>query len=235
MDKKEFLKKEDNLPPLDNLDADIDKGGGALKAKLAHFSQRLFGIIKLLLGVSLLPFVYGSTVSFLNEFAFIEKSLQSSFWSGLISLLIIYLFVWEPKVVYLKGHRLLEIIFSFFKPLVKVAPYLLPVYTLVLFALYGILSYFVKSPQLINNFAFLFGFSIALHLIFSAKSIRGKKDDFLKGNYIFGFSFIYILNVILLAFCLNLIFDKFSFVKFSNQSFQIASGVFYAVFKQLFL
>lgn len=235
MEKKEFLKKEDSLPPLDNLDAGIEQGGGGLKAKLSDFSQRLFGVIKLLLGVSLLPFVYGSTVSFLNGFAFIERQLQNYFWSGLVTLLIIYLFIWEPKVVYLKGHRLLEIIFSFFKPLVKVAPYLLPVYTLVLFALYGILSYFIKSPQLINNFVFLFGLSIALHLIFSAKTIRGKKGDFLKGNYIFGFSFIYIVNIMLFAFCLNLIFDKFSFVKFSNQSFQIASGVFYAVFKQLFL
>jgi len=174
------------------------------------------------------------------NFCAIEKSFQNHFWSGLISLLIIYLFIWEPTIIYAKGQKLVEMLFIFFKPLVRIAPYLLPIYTVILFIAYWILSSIFsagggESATLINNFLFLFGFSIGLHLIFSAQSIRTKQAGFLKANYIFGFSFIYIINLILLAFFLNLIFEKFSVVNFLNNSFQIAKSIFSSVFKQLFL
>ena len=203
--------------------------------KISGFSQKIFGITKFILGIWLLPFVYSTTISFLNEFALIEKTQQTYFWSGLISFLLIYLFIWEPVIIYSKGQKLLELVFNYFKPLVRVAPYLLPIYTIVLFIIYGLLSFIFKSVTSLNYFVFLFGFSIGLHLIFSAKSIRAKQNDFLKSNYIFGFSFIYIINLILLAIFLNLIFEKFSLVSFLNNSFQIAKNIFSTIFKQLFL
>jgi len=218
MEKKESLKKENNSA-----------------AKISGLSNKAFGIIKFILGICLLPFVYSSSVSFLSEFTLINKLLQNYFWWGVISLLIIYLIIWEPTIIYVRGQKLVEIIFTFFKPLVKVAPALLPVYTIVLFILYSLLSFIFKSDSLIKHFIFLFGFSMALHLIFSAKTVRSKQGDFLKANYIFGFSLVYIINLILLAFGLNLIFKEFSVVNFINQSFQIANNIFYAVFKQLFL
>ena len=205
------------------------------KHKLSQAGNKAFGLIKLVLGICLLPCVYTFTTAFFKQIGLIEKSLQGYFWAGVDTLLIVYLFVWEPARIYKWGHKLLEIIFNFIKPLVKVAPYLLPIYTIVLFIVYGLLSLMIKSSWLIEYTIFLAGFSIALHLVFSAKSIRGKKGDFLKANYIFGFSFIYIINVMILAFCLNLTFSEFSFVNFSNNAFQSAGDIFYAVFKQLFL
>ena len=218
-----------------NIEGDFKLKPSGLSGKLSGFATRAFGIIKLILGVSLLPFVYSTTIAFLNELGFIEKSLQANFWSGVITVLIVYLFVWEPAIVYTKGQKLLEIIFSFFKPLVRIAPYLLPVYTIILFIVYELLSPIIKSRWLIEYTIFLFGFTIALHLIFSAKSVRGRKSDFLKANYIFGFSLIYIINLALLAFCLNLIFKEFSLVNFFNSSVSLAKNIFYTVFQQLFL
>ncbi|MCX5703027.1 MAG: hypothetical protein NT066_00790, partial [Candidatus Omnitrophica bacterium] len=220
---------------LPNIEGDFKLKPAGLSGKLSGFATKTFGIIKLILGVSLLPFVYSTAIAFLNELGFIEKSLQANFWSGVITVLIVYLFVWEPTIVYTKGQKLLEIIFSFFKPLVRIAPYLLPVYTIILFIVYELLSNIIKSRWLIEYTIFLFGFTIALHLVFSAKSVRGRKSDFLKANYIFGFSLIYIINLALLAFCLNLIFKEFSLVNFFNSSFSLARNIFYTVFQQLFL
>jgi len=225
MEKKESRKKENNL------EAKISEK----PIKIGGFSIRIFGLIKFLLGVCLLPFVYSASISFLNEFGVIEKAMQNYFWSGLITLVIVYLFIWEPAIIYTKGQKILEIIFAFFKPLVRVAPYLLPIYTLILFMAYWVLSFIWKSPNLVNYFLFLFGFTLGLHLIFSAKSIRSKQQGFLKANYIFGFSFIYIVNLIFICFFLNLIFEKFSVVNFFNNSFQAATSIFSTVFKQLFL
>lgn len=223
MEKKEYPKEEDlaKAPP--------GPGPGS------RFSRKIFAVIKFILGVCLLPFVYASSVSFIREFNLVEKPMQDYFWSGLIAFLAIYLFVWEPAIIYTKGQRLLTFIFNFFKPMVRVAPYLLPVYTIILFMLFGLASLLFKASALIIYFLFLFGFSIGLHLVFSAKSIRSRQEDFLKANYIFGFSFIYILNLFLLSFCLNLIFDKMSFVSFANNSFHTAKDIFFAVFRQLFL
>jgi hypothetical protein len=222
MEKKESLKKENNL----NLN---------IKPHISKISHWVFGISKFILGISLLPFVWSASLSLVNELALIDKLAQNYFWAGLISLLVIYLFIWEPAAVYAGGHKILEAMFKFFGPLVKTAPYLLPIYTIVLAILYIVLSGVVKSPNLANYFIFLLGFSVSLHLVFSAKTLRAKKEDFLKGNYIFGFSFVYIVNLAILSFFLSLIFDNFSFVNFSNQTFQIAKGIFSAVFRQIFL
>ncbi|OQB08960.1 MAG: hypothetical protein BWY16_01090 [Candidatus Omnitrophica bacterium ADurb.Bin205] len=225
MEKKEFPKKDlgRNLKP--------DK---AAIGKSSWVSDKAFDIIKLVLGIFLLPFVYSSTIAFLRQIAYIDSSLQDYFWFGVIAFIIAYLFVVESGWVYEKGHKLLEVIFGFFQPLVKVAPYLLPVYTIIIFFVYLILNLFINNSRLINYTMFFFGASLIMHLIFSSKAIRSKKGDLLRSNYIFGFSFIYIINLGIFAFFLNVIFNDFSFVKFCNTAYSIASNIFGVIFSQLF-
>jgi hypothetical protein len=208
------------------------KPGLNIIPKVSGFMQKIFGMSKLIAGVCLLPFVYSVSVAFLAESGSIDIVARRYFWSGVISMLILYLFIWEPAAVYTKGQKLVELIFNFLKPLVRVAPYVLPVYTIVIFFAYLIIGHLF---DLTDYFIFLFGLSMALHLIFTAKSMRGKKEDLLKGNYIFGFSLIYIINLAVLSFCFSTIFEKFSFVNFCNNSFQIAKSIFGAVIKQLFM
>jgi len=97
------------------------------------------------------------------------------------------------------------------------------------------LAVFIKECWLINYTMFFFGLSIALHLVFSSRTIRSKKGDILKSNYIFGFSFIYIVNLGLFSLFLNIIFKDFSFVHFCNNAYSIAGSIFKAVFSQLFM
>lgn len=224
--------KKDKTGILDKIDLDAGTGG---RSRIAGVPLRVFGIIKFILGVCLLPFVYAVSAAFLNEFGAVEKTAQRHFWAGVISFVTLYFFIYEPVGIYNKGQRLLEAIFQFFKPLLKVAPYLLPIYSIVIFILYLLFSSLFKEQGIFTYFIFLFSFSLALHLVFSARSIRSKQGDFLRANYIFGFSFIYIIDLMLLSFCLNLIFKEFSFVNFFNNSFQIGKNIFYAIFKQLFL
>jgi len=226
MEKKELPKKVDES----KLKSD---GKGA--SKPSWISNKVFDIIKLVLGICLLPFVYSFTVAFLNQLTFIDSSLQNYFWSGVITFLLVFLFVWEPMRIYEKGHKLLEFVFSFFQPFVKVAPYLLPIYTIVIFIIYLILAAFIKEAWLINYTMFLIGFSIILHLVFSSKAVRSKKGDILKSNYIFGFSFIYIVNLGVLALFLNIIFKDFSFMSFCNSVHSISSGIFKAIYSQFFV
>ncbi|MFA5095855.1 MAG: hypothetical protein WC478_00755 [Candidatus Omnitrophota bacterium] len=233
MGKKAFPDKwvEPKLRPAPKL----REGGLKPEGKPDWISDKAFDIIKLLLGLCLLPLVYSSSAAFLRQLSYIAVSLQNYFWAGVVTLLLIFLFIWEPAVVYERGHRLIEGIFSFFQPLVRFAPYLLPVYTIVLFILYLILAVFIQEAWLIEWTMLLFGLSIALHLVFAARSIRSKKGGLLKGNYIFGFSFMYIISVGLMALFLNVIFREFSFIGFVNASYSIAGSIFGTVFSQLFV
>ncbi|MCX5700525.1 MAG: hypothetical protein NTZ63_03180 [Candidatus Omnitrophica bacterium] len=226
MEKKELPKKKSDLK---------EKPVARVSGKLKWLSNKALDIIKLILGVCFLPFVYSSSVAFLTQISRIDGSLQNYFWVGSFTLLIIYLFIWEPAVIYDKGHKLLEVVFNFFEPLVKVAPYLLPIYSIVLFILYLILALFIKEAWLLEWTMFLFGASLSLHLIFSSKSIRSKKGDLLQSNYIFGFSFVYIITIGLFAFFLSVIFKDFSFVRFSNDAYSLSGDIFKTIFSQLFV
>ena len=208
--------------------------GEGIKAKASGFGRKLFVFIKFILGICFLPIVYSTTVSFLTQLGRVDKIPQDYFWQGVIVMISVYLFIWEPVVLYTKGQKLLELFFRFVKPLVKVAPYLLPVYTIILALVYCFFSWALDKDA-VNYFIFLLGMSIALHLVFSAKTMRGKKDDFFKSNYIFGFSLIYIINLGLLAGILNCMFNEFSFVEFCNGTYQTARGILDAVITQLFV
>lgn len=227
MEKKESLKPKDQetKPGL----------GKKLGPKLEKFLTWLFGVIKFILGIFLLPFVYSATKAFLGQFVLIDQPQQNYFWSGAVAFLIIYHLIWEPVKIYNFGHKILEWVFSFFAPLVKVAPYLLPIYTLTLAVIYLLIYKVVDSPKLIHYFMFAFGASFVLHLVFSAKTIRGKKDDFLKSNYIFGYSLIYIIDIFMFVALLGLIFPAVSFLNFSTRFYDGASQIYGAVFTQLFL
>ncbi|MCM8792647.1 MAG: hypothetical protein NC826_05875 [Candidatus Omnitrophica bacterium] len=201
--------------------------------------QKIFDVLsitlRLILGVFLFPFVYSATRVFLSKIFMLDNSLKIGFFSGMAFFLIIYLFVWEPTIIYKKGQRFVQVIFGFFSPLVKVAPYLLPIYTIILFLSYFLLSLIFRIEHVLDVFMFLFGVSIALHFVFSAKFLKSKSSDYLKANYIFSFSLIWLLNIFILSFGFNLILNNFSFVDFFNQTIDLGCNIFNAIFKQLFL
>src|SRR3989338_5905357 len=192
-------------------------------------------LLKFTVGICLLPIVYGVSLCFARELIKLEPAVIHSFIWGIAGFLVVYLFIWEPAVLYKKGQRILEVSFRFFAPLVKLAPFVLPIYTILIFLIYFILVSFMDLRNLLAVFLFGAGFSLALHLVFSARTLRSRQDDFLKANYIFGFSWIYILDVFLLALFFNLAFENFSILSFLNGSCRLAKNIYQALFSQMFL
>jgi len=204
-------------------------------AGFSFLSGKVLSVLQFLLGLCLLPFVYGTSRAFFQEFGAVEQPFRGFFWAGTVTFLAIHLFIWEPKEVYDIGHGLLESVFNYFKHLVKVAPYLLPVYTIIIFIIYGVFSFFIKSQWLLDYCVYFSGFSTLLHLTFSAKTVASNKDDFLRGNYIFSFSFIFVINLLILSLCLGMAFKEFSFISFAVNAYSYSSGIFAAIFRQLFV
>ncbi len=231
-----------NLDPRLTSDGEVSSDGGGgnsfldkIKPKIQHLINRALSILKLLLGLCFLIFVYTGSVGFLQELKRADQRLQYDFWSGIITFVVIYLFFYEPAKVYLKGQKILTIIFKFFAPLVKFAPYVLPVYTIIIFAVYPLVHVFYKGQLVTEYFIFFAGLTLALHLVMTARTLRSKPSDFLKANYIFGFSLVYILNLLLVAICFQLMLDKFSFYNFFQGSYTESQRIYHAVFNQIFI
>ena len=197
--------------------------------------EYLLVLFKLVSGICLLPIVYAVTICFSGELLKLEPQVKGPFIWGIVAFILAYLFVWEPAVFFKKGQRILEFMFRFFSPLVKIAPFVLPIYTILLSLAYLILAKMADTREFLTLFIFGIGFSLALHLVFSAKTLRSKQGDKLKANYIFGFSWIYILDALLLALFFNLAFENFSFLTFFNSSYQISRSIYLSAFRQLFL
>jgi hypothetical protein len=239
-DDLDFSKLEPGLTS----DGEIDGGGGGgdgngifdkLKPKVQHLINRILSIIKLILGLCFLAFVYTGSVGFLQELKNADRRLQDDFWSGVITFVVIYLFFWEPMKIYQKGQKILAFVFKFLAPLVKFAPYVLPIYTILILSLYPLAHHFFKHPLVLEYFIFFGGLSISLHLVMTAKTLKSKPGDFLKANYIFGFSLVFILNLLLIAICFQMLLDKFSFYNFFQGSYNESQRIWHSVFKQVFI
>jgi hypothetical protein len=217
-----------------DLKADFRPKRPLVSDNLSDLKEKALNVVKLILGVVLLPFLYSSSVSFASEISRIQKSYQNYFWLGVIIFLIFFLFIWEPEIIYTSGQKLIGFIFNFFHPLVELAPFVLPAYTIILFMVYGLLSLSIKDGWLLQYCLFLVGFCSISHIIFTARALGAKKGDFLKANYIFTFSLIYIVNLFILGLLLSLALKEFSLVDFSKHTISAASNIFSALFKQIF-
>ena len=192
-------------------------------------------VLKFIIVVFLLPWFYSTTAAFITELKTIPEKSFNSFAAGIISFLVIYLFIYVPGKFYQQEQKVTEATFRFISPLVKLAPFVLPIYTIIFFLTYCLLTFLFKAGPPLEFFMFLFGFSIIFHLAFTAKALRSRKDDFLMINYLFSFGFIYVINVALLSLGFSILFKPFSWLSFCKSSLQVSSIIISSIFNQLFL
>ena len=197
--------------------------------------NKIFEILKFVFFILLLPVVVASTIGFVQGLGALSKETIEFLLYGIVVYLFIHVFIYEPQPVYQYGQNLVTVIFRFFSPLVKVASFLFPIYTILLL----IISYFVglifKSKDLGNYFMFTISATFTMHMVFTAKILRDKDSNIIKPNYFFAISLIYVINIFILAMMFNLILGEFSFIKFFSTATTLAGNVYRAVFKQLFV
>ncbi len=200
-----------------------------------RFLNNILNVIKLFLGIIFLVPVYALTLSFYHYLFTLDFILANSFLAGIISFLVIFIFIWPPHIIYKTGQQILEKTFKFFVPLVKVASYLLPIYTILIFIIGFFYFYFTNNPKAVIYTIFLIGFTLTLHLVFTAFMLRPMLIELDRiANYIFSFSIIYILNMVLCAWFFMMLNTEFDFVSFFANAYNISEDIYTAVFVQLF-
>jgi hypothetical protein len=118
---------------------------------------------------------------------------------------------------------------------VMLAPYLVPIYTVVIAAAYFALSFFMDTDRYSSVFIFLIGFTLMMHLVYTAESMRGKQPDLIKTGYLSSISFIYIFNLIIVFLIVSFFFQEASFIDFVSDIYENTGDFYWFFWKQLFL
>ena len=172
----------------------------------------LLRIIKVLIGILLLPVTVAVTLAFSGQLSQIQEfqGLAGYFLKGVIIYLIMHLILYKPNYFYVLGHEIAHALatlvcggrvssFSvsgrgggvlttksnFF---IALFPYFFPSYTIFFWLVYLLFSVFHDVSTYVPHFLFLVGFSLTLHLVMTIDALKVKQSDIFKTGYLFSVS-----------------------------------------------
>jgi len=212
--------------------------------------------IKLIIGVLALPLTYGVTSAFYSNFILIKElaaSLSYFIW-GITGYVILHLLFYKPTYLYVLGHESVHAGLAWvfggkiksFKVsedggsvgtdksnfVIELGPYFIPIYAIIITIIYFV----VASSYSINGglFVFLIGFTLAMHMISTIEVMKIRQPDIVKSGYLFSIVTVYILNIVVISFIFNLMFQTFSMHKFFLDLWDQSKYIYLAVYRQLF-
>jgi hypothetical protein len=213
-------------------------------------------IVKLIVGILAIPVMFGVTYAFYTNIVTVSQlsGILSYFVWGIVSYVFLHLLFYKPTFFYVLGHEAVHAAFAWVlggkissftvnkeggsvstdksNTFIELSPYFVPIYAIILMAIYFVISYSYK----INGaaFVYLIGFALAFHVVMTIEVMKVKQPDILKSGYLFSIVFVYVLNIIIIALLFSLMFKSFSAKHFFIDSWNASKLVYVAVLKQLF-
>jgi len=178
--------------------------------------QSLNGILKLIAFLFLVPVVIAVIQAFGVELSNLIDSQYEAFVLGVISLIIIHLFVFTPLTVYQSGQKVFAEVFGLFPRVGNIIALIVPLLASLLLIILYLCSNIFKISGFEKQFLFFVGFFLAFHIVLTANDMYDEDTTFLKPNYFFGISLVVIFNILIVSSLLELNFDRFSFLEFLN-------------------
>jgi hypothetical protein len=213
-------------------------------------------IIKLIVGILAIPVMFGVTYAFYTNIVTVSQlsGILGYFAWGIVSYVFLHLLFYKPTFFYVIGHEAVHAAFAWAmggkinsftvnkeggsvstdksNTFIELSPYFVPIYAIILMAIYFAISYSYK----INGAAFIYliGFALAFHVVMTIEVMKVRQPDILKSGYLFSIVFVYVLNIIIIALLFSLMFRSFSAKHFFIDSWLASKSVYVAVLKQLF-
>jgi len=216
-------------------------------------------ISKFAIGLILIPIVIGITMSFFENLTGIEgiKSAGSRiFLWGVVSYVVLHLFLHKPRYIYTVGHELTHVFATWMTGggvrsfnvgkeggsvqttksnfFINLSPYFVPTHTLLISLVYFAIPFFFDIPNLKNIYLFAAGFTLSLHLVFTAEVLKVEQPDIVQTGYLFSMVMIYIINLFLVAFLVSILFKGVTFESFFYNAYLKSKSIYATIFKQLF-
>ena len=152
--------------------------------------------------------------------------------TGALSWIIIYIFIPEPKWMYVLGHELTHALWSFpfggklkkikvsskgghvaitkSNFLVSLAPYFFPLYVVLIVIIFSIGNFFLNWTSYVLYFYFFIGIAYSFHITLTFKILKIKQPDIVGEGYIFSAVIIFLGNMIVLLIGIPLLTTKIS-------------------------
>ncbi len=215
-------------------------------------------LFKFTLAVLSIPFLISVSYALYDELGKIYSLDQNQryFLLGAAAYLVVHIILFKPNFLYIFGHELTHAFATFisfgkvksFKVskkggevkttkvniFINLAPYFFPTYTLLLSLAWVIAKKFWRIDDLIYGFLFTLGFTLVFHFVMTVEFLKTKQPDLIKSGYLFSLALIYLANISVAAFIMNLIFPEVSFKSYLNTSYVVARDTYIAIFNQLF-
>lgn len=205
-----------------------------------------------------MPLAFSVTRSFYAECVDINALTHNSryFLFGFAAYIFAYIAFFKLETLYILGHECIHAVFVWIfggkvlsikvrknsgsvsstkkNIFIDLAPYLVPIYTILIFVVYVIGSSFWKLSYFFRYFIFCVSFSFSFHVVMTIDKIKIEQPDFLDFGYLNSLILIYLVNVILLGACLSFLFPGFAFGGFIGSFLESTKEVYAAIFDRLF-
>lgn len=181
-----------------------------------------------------LPLIAGATISFFQQMDALAAYNQCFMW-GVVTYVVIHIFVYEPQAVFQIGRGLAAGIFRFSPVFSDIVKFVLPLYVLLLLAGLYVVEHLVEiAPAWIQVIVFSVGLFTAMHVVLTARELYEEDPSLLKPNYFLTAGWVYVLALMVVAVGLSASFKEFSLVEFFRTTARITVGVYVDAFTQLF-
>jgi hypothetical protein len=194
-----------------------------------------WGLIKFVIFILIIPVLAAVTIAFRKDISELKSIYHHSFEWGVFTYVVLNFFVSDLVLLYKFGQSTVIEIFKFWDPFAKVAPYIIPIYTLLIMGAYYIVVRIMNVGPNNGWWFFAIGFTLAMHIIMSARELYEADTSSFKPNYLFEMSLVYILVIMLTVLLLNVTAWKFSVIAFAQTvidlSYDFYQNIYFRVFR----
>jgi hypothetical protein len=198
------------------------------------FSGGIFGLIKFVIFVLLIPVLGAVTIAFRKDVSELKTIYHYSFEWGIFTYVVVNLFLNDLMGVYKFGQGMVSEVFKFWDPFAKVAPYIMPIFTLITMGAYYVVVRILNIGPNNGWWFFAIGFTLALHLVMSARELYEADGSSYKPNYLFEMSLVYIVVILLMVELLNATAWKFSVIAFAQTVVDLAYDFYKNIYFRIF-
>ena len=190
-----------------------------------------WAILKILGFLLILPLIIASFIAFQTQILSLPVNKEAWVLWGAGSYIALNLFVYDFKSIYDSGKSLVEKMLTFFKP----AGYVVPVYTVFLIILFVLALILGCGTFLRPYFLFAIAFTLAMHLILTAREIYQSDHSILKAHYLFTFGAVLIVILFIMSLLLAWVIPEYSFVGFIKSLASRTYHLYTAGYRTLFV
>ena len=197
--------------------------------------QALLAIVKFFFFLLVLPLAAAVVLAFQTQVLGLPvHKEQWILWGGGIFVLA-YLFLYNFKEVYSFGQTIVSNLLKFSGPAAHAAAFIVPIYTVLIICLYLILNVAGVTARYEGCLLLALGFSVAMHIVLTARQLYEADSSPIKGHYLFIFGLAFVVNFFIISLLLGLAVPEFSFTGFLKILSKHAFSYYQAIYKAFFV